>query len=339
LQEKDSNIKHRQNFANDDEGEGSDADGNEDKTESNPCFARGISPFGFYPAKAGFLMGPHFRTIWTSAEHMVDSFLARLPSLVLAIIVFLIFYFTSIVVSRIIRRATQSHRQNLGMVFARLAGAALTLLGFLVAFSIVAPSFQAGDLIKVLGIGSVAIGFAFQNILQNFLAGLLLLWAEPFRVGDQIKLDTYEGTVEDIQTRATTIKTYDGRRVVIPNAELFTHSVTVNTAFATRRWEYDLSAKAAEDLAGVKSLIIETVRKVDGVLAEPAPEALVIDLGDADSGVVKLRLTWWTKSSRQHQLIASHDRVLTAVREVLSRLAATHDQKPHAAPSDRRRIA
>jgi small-conductance mechanosensitive channel len=87
----------------------------------------------------------------------------------------------------------------------------VVFLGLLVEFSIVAPSFQAGDLIKVLGIGSVAIGFAFQNILQNFTARLFLLWAEPFRVGDQIKLDTFEETVEDIQTRATTVKTYDRR--------------------------------------------------------------------------------------------------------------------------------
>jgi small conductance mechanosensitive channel len=100
-----------------------------------------------------------------------------------AIVVFLIFYFVSILLSRVIRRATEEHRRNLGVVFARLAGAAVVLLGVLVAFSIVAPSFQAGDLIKLLGIGSVAIGFAFQNILQNFLAGLLLLWAETSASG------------------------------------------------------------------------------------------------------------------------------------------------------------
>ena len=205
---------------------------------------------------------------------MADNFLIRLPSLVLAVVVFLIFYFLSIVVSRIIRSATRAHRQNLGVIFSRLAGAATVLLGVLVAFSVVAPSFQAGDLIKVLGIGSVAIGFAFQNILQNFLAGLLLLWAEPFRVGDQIRLDPYEGTVEDIQTRATTIKTYDGKRVVIPNAELFTHSVVVNTAFENRRWEYDLSIKAPLDLAALKTHLIEAVSKVDGVLSDPSPEAL-----------------------------------------------------------------
>ena len=278
-------------------------------------------------------MNPHLKTIWVSAQHMGDSFLARLPSLILAIILFLIFYFASILVSRVIQRATQAHRQNLGMVFARLVGAAIILLGFLVAFPVVAPSFQAADLIKILGIGSVAIGFAFQNILQNFLAGLLLLWAEPFRVGDQIKLNNYEGTVEAIQARATTIKTYDGRRVVIPNAELFTNAVTVNTAFETRRWEYDLSAKAAGDLASLKSFIGDTVRKVDGVLPDPPPEALIIDLGGPDSDSVKLHIIWWTKFSRQHQMMASHDRVLNAISEGLKRLAVedSHDKKLRAA--------
>jgi len=89
----------------------------------------------------------------------------------------------------------------------------------------------------------VAVGFA-----QNFLAGLLLLWTEPFRVGDEIKLDAFEGTVEEIQTRATIIRTYDERRVVIPNADLFTHSVIVNTALGGRRWEYDLSVQRSERL-------------------------------------------------------------------------------------------
>lgn len=264
-------------------------------------------------------MNPHSKTVWDSAQHMADSFLSRLPSLVVAVIVFLLFYFGSVLLSRIIRRATRDNRRNLGVVFARLSGAAVVLLGLLIAFSIVAPSFQAADLIKVLGIGSVAIGFAFQNILQNFLAGLLLLWAEPFRVGDQIKLDTFEGTVEDIQTRATTIKTYDGRRVVIPNAELFIHSVTVNTAFEIRRWEYALTTKAPDGLAELKSFLVKTLAKVDGVLPEPGPEALVIDLGNADAGEVKLLVTWWTKNPRQHEMVASHDRVLTAIRDALQK--------------------
>jgi len=212
------------------------------------------------------------------------------------------------------------------VVFARLTGAATILLGFLVAFSVVSPSFQVGDLIKILGIIGVAIGFAFQNILQNFLAGLLLLWAEPFRVGDEIKLDNYEGTVEEIQARATIIETYDGRRVVIPNADLFTHSVTVNTALDIRRWEYDLTLKDSRDLAELKSFIIKTVSKVQGVLSDPSPEVLVMDLGDPDSNTVKVRVLWWTRAPRQHQMLTSYDSVLTAIRQTLNRSTVGQDR-------------
>ena len=249
---------------------------------------------------------------------MADSFFARLPSLILGVLVFFIFYLLSIVVSRIIHSTTRKYRPNLGVVFARLTGAATILFGFLVAFSVVAPSFQAGDLIKILGISGVAIGFAFQNILQNFLAGLLLLWAEPFRIGDEIKLDNFEGIVEEIQTRATMIKTYDGRRIVIPNADLFTHSVIINTALSTRRWEYDLNLKGIQDLSEIKSHLIETVRKVPGVLPEPSPEALVTDLSDPDSGTLKVRVLWWTKAPRHHEMLASYDDVLSAIGQALN---------------------
>jgi len=274
-------------------------------------------------------MHSNFARFWESAHHMADSFFARLPALILGIVVFLLFYVLSVLVSRVIRSTTRKFRPNLGAAFARLAGAATVLLGFLVAFSVVAPSFQASDLIKILGIGGVAIGFAFQNILQNFLAGLLLLWAEPFRIGDEIKLDAYEGTVEEIQTRATIIKTYDGRRVVIPNADLFTHSVIVNTALDIRRWEYDLSLKDIQDLDGVRSLILKTVSKVPGVLADPAPEALVLDLSDVETNTVKMKVLWWTKAPRQHEMLTSYDRVLTATRQTL--MSRTTVEKSRAA--------
>jgi Small-conductance mechanosensitive channel len=257
---------------------------------------------------------------FTDAAHqMADKFLARIPALLVGIVVFTFFYLLSIFISRTILRSTRKHRANLGLVFSRLMGSATILVGFLVAFSVVAPSFQAADLIKVLGIGGVAIGFAFQNILQNFLAGLLLLWAEPFRIGDEIKLDSFEGTVEDIQTRATIIKTFDGRRVVIPNADLFTHSVIVNTAIETRRWEYPLVIKGAQDLSRLKSFMVATVSKVPGVLSEPGPEALLMDLGDSDSGLAKIRVLWSTKASRQHEMLISYDRVLVSVQQGLRR--------------------
>jgi hypothetical protein len=72
-------------------------------------------------------------------------------------------------------------------------------------------------------------------------------------------------------------------------------------------------------LAELKSFLVKTLAKVDGVLPEPGPEALVIDLGDADAGEVKLLVTRWTKNPRQHEMVASHDRVLTAIRDALQK--------------------
>jgi small-conductance mechanosensitive channel len=270
-------------------------------------------------------MNASVEKFWQAEHHLVDTFIDRLPALAVAVIVFILFYGLSLLVSRIIRSSIPKSRENLAVVFARLFGGATILLGFLVAFSIVAPSFQASDLIKVLGIGGVAIGFAFQNILQNFLAGLLLLWAEPFRVGDEIKLDAFEGTVEEIQARATIIQTYDERRVVIPNADLFTHSVIVNTALDRRRWEYDLTVSNASDLDGLKAAMIETVRKVPGVLSDPAPEVFVMDLTAADSTSVKLRVLWWSSDPHQHQMLSSYDKVLTGLAAALDQ--ARNNQK------------
>jgi small conductance mechanosensitive channel len=254
---------------------------------------------------------------WQAEQHMVGTFIDRLPAFAVGIIVFFLFYGLSVIVDRVIRKSVPRHRQNLGVVFARLVGGATILLGFLVAFSIVAPSFQAGDLIKVLGIGGVAIGFAFQNILQNFLAGLLLLWSEPFRVGDEIKLDVFEGTVEEIQARATIIKTYDERRVVIPNADLFTHSVIVNTALDRRRWEYDLIVSGVTDLTALKSEIAVATQKVAGVLSNPGPEVFVMDLNAPDPSTVRLRILWWSNDPHQHQMLGSYDQVLTAIAQAL----------------------
>src|SRR5215471_13235143 len=104
--------------------------------------------------------------------------------------------------------------QGMALLMARLVHTSIVVLGFLIAISVIAPSFQAADLIKLLGIGTVAVGFAFQNILQNFLAGILLLLQEPFRLGDFISVTAIEGNISDIQARATIVRTEDGREVV-----------------------------------------------------------------------------------------------------------------------------
>jgi small conductance mechanosensitive channel len=174
---------------------------------------------------------------WKSGSKIINYVISLLPNIVLAIGIFILFLIIASAAKSIVRRVTlrRKRRQSLGILLGQLAYIAMTIFGVLIAISAVAPSFHASDLIGMLGIGSVAIGFAFQNILQNFLAGILLLMQEPFEIGDWIAVTGFEGKVDDIQTRATIITTADGKRIVIPNAVLFTNPVVVGRANTDRQ--------------------------------------------------------------------------------------------------------
>lgn len=254
---------------------------------------------------------------WEKVQGMMNGFIALIPNIVLALIVFALFFLVAGVVRRLVRRLTRDrrHARNLGLILGRLAQWTILLIGLFIALSIVIPTLKAGDLVQLLGISGVAIGFAFRDILQNFLAGILILLTEPFQLDDQIIFKDFEGTVEQIQTRATTIRTYDGRRIVIPNSELFTNSVIVNTAFDHRRLEYDVGIGYGDDIDQAKHLILEAIRDTAGVLQEPAPDALVVAL---EGSTVNIRARWWVKPPRRAEVLDVQDRVLTAIKKKLT---------------------
>ena len=170
-----------------------------------------------------------FSNAWKSGSRILDFVISLLPNIILSIIILVLFLFLASMAKSLVRRFTinRGRRQNLGLLLGQLAQATVAIFGFLVALSAVAPSFQASDLIKMLGVGSVAVGFAFQNILQNFLAGILISFQEPFRVGDWISVTGLEGRVQDIQARSTLILDPNSKQIVIPNAVLFTNPVIV----------------------------------------------------------------------------------------------------------------
>jgi small conductance mechanosensitive channel len=256
-----------------------------------------------------------------SIQRILNGAVELAPNMILAIMVVLVFYVIARIVKssvvQVIKRAGRT--RYTGDIIGRLSQWAIVLVGFLAGFSVLFPSLSAADLVGLLGIGGIAIGFAFRDIAQNFLAGILLLLTQPFRLGDQIIVNEYEGTVVDIQTRATVIKTYDGRHVVIPNSDLFTDSVIVNTADSTRRSEYDVGIAYSDDINFAKRLIVEAMQGVDAVLEHPAPDALTVELNDSS---VDIRARWWTDSSRR-EVVMVRDQVITAIKYSLDRNGVT----------------
>lgn len=248
-------------------------------------------------------------TVTQQLTSMLTSALQLLPNMFLAVIVFFIFWFIARFSRRLIKNFTKRKKsRNLGLVLARLSQGVIILVGAFVALAIIVPSFKPGDLIQLLGVSGVAVGFAFRDILQNFLAGILILITEPFVIGDQIVFNDFEGTVEDIETRATTIKTYDGTKIVIPNAELFTNSVKVNTAYEKRRLEYDIGIGYGDDIAEAKRIILQVLQNDPEAILDPPPEALVVGLADS---TVNIRARWWVQPPRRAEVLDSQDKILT----------------------------
>jgi small conductance mechanosensitive channel len=258
-----------------------------------------------------------FSIAWQKLNQIGRDLIAVLPNLAFGVVAFIVFIFLARGARALVSRFTNARNQSqsLTLLMSRLAYVAILILGALVAVTIILPGFTPASLVSALGVGGIAIGFAFKDIFQNFLAGILLLLTEPFKINDQIKYKDFEGTVESIQTRATTIKTYDGRRVVIPNAELFTNAVTVNTAYDIRRLQYDVGIGYGDDIANARNLLLEAVRETEGVLPDPAPDALVMDLADS---TVNIRVRWWINPPRQADVLDAQDKVLEAIKNKLT---------------------
>jgi small-conductance mechanosensitive channel len=252
---------------------------------------------------------------------LIANFSQRLPYMAVALLVFILFYITGVVLRRLAARFTLRTRRHrsVGIVLGRLGQGVLVLLGLLIALVIAVPGFTPGQLVSVLGLSSVAIGFAFRDILQNFLSGILLLLSEPFRIGDQIKSGDFEGTVENIQTRATSIVTYDGRRIVMPNSTLFVNPVTVNTANEKRRLEYDIKLPKDSDIQKMRQVVLRAVTPLPHVLEDPSPDVLLVGFTDND---VTLRLRWWIRPPRHFELQHGVDTVLVHVRDALQAMRA-----------------
>jgi small-conductance mechanosensitive channel len=253
---------------------------------------------------------------YQSVRQLATAFIASLPRIVAALVVIGLGFLAARGVRWGAERAVRqgSRHRNLRIAVGRITFFAALAFAILIGATVAFPSFTIGSLIQLLGVSGVVIGFAFKDIFQNFLAGILLLITDPFEVGDQIVVDSFEGTVEEIKARATLITTYDRRQVIIPNSDMFTKAVTVNTAFERRRMHCDVVVKGSDDPDRVQGIIEQAVRGgIEGVEQDPVATALLISIA---GGGLTFRTLWWSNSERGGSLIVQ-DRVLKALQRAL----------------------
>ena len=247
-------------------------------------------------------------------DAFVQGFFWILPNLGVAVVVSLLFAAGAWAARRaVVSFFRHRQRRDLGLILGGAAKWGIALLGFLVVATIIFPSVNPADILATLGIGSIALGFAFKDILQNWMSGLLILYRQPFRRGDQIRSGEFEGTVERIEARATLLRSYDGQRVVIPNSDIYTRAVTIRTAFPQRRSEYDVGIGYGDDMEKACRLILEALETVPGVARDPAPEAIPWAL---DASTVNIKVRWWSDSSHA-SVVPTQGLVILAVKRTL----------------------
>ncbi len=215
----------------------------------------------------------------------------------------------AIAARRLVTRALRAQDTPVGV--ARLVGrflGAMVFAGGLV-YVLSSLGIRIGPVLGALGIVGIALAFALQDILENFVAGILLQTRRPFAIGDQIDTNDYQGTVEDVNTRAVVMRTFDGERVVIPSAMVFKSPIHNHTAFDRRRTTVVVGVSYEARLAEAREVMLRAARQVDGVLNEPTPEAYLEELGESG---VNYALRFWHEPGIA-DLWQVRDRVIEAV--------------------------
>lgn len=256
-------------------------------------------------------------TVTGSIRDLIGSAVKILPALLIGLVLIFVTSYVARWTRKIVTRASAHtiRSTSLQLLIAKTSFVAVWILGILVACVVAFPGFNLGDIIATLGLGSVAIGFAFQDIFKNFLAGILLLLQEPFRINDQIIVNNYEGTVEKIDIRTTKIRTYTGERVLLPNSTVFTSAVQVRTAFDARRTDLAVGVDYNTPLPKASQILQQIISRVEGVLDDPSPEIDLVNFGDSSIDFI---VRYWTVPY-QKEVRTVQTRAIVAIKKAFDR--------------------
>ena len=250
-----------------------------------------------------------------SINNLLNSIVERLPYILAGIIVLLLFWLLGKLFKRIFWSASERTKldNRLRILFSRLIVVFITILGIFTAMTVIIPSFGFSDLITGLGFTSFIIGFATKDILNNLLSGVLILWQQPFQIGDYIFVKSNEGKVEYIGVRATRLKKDDGELILIPNGEMYSNALTIRGAGAGRRMKLEISIGYDADVEQAKQIISDVLINLEGVENQPQPTVVVTDLTGEGAN---LAIYFWVDTDKNSPLLV-FDKVASAIKKAL----------------------
>lgn len=251
-------------------------------------------------------------TVVSSLYEMWNDFLLRLPLFAVALLVLVATWMLARAAGYVVRSSlSRTHlRGSLRDLIRQVVYLAVWIVGLLVAAVVIFPGMTPAKVLTVLGLGSIAIGFAFKDIVENFFAGVLILWRFPFEKGDYIECGEIRGKVVETTIRMTTLRQVDGQLVALPNAQLFKMPVNVITSRPLRRITLVCGVDYDTNLDEAGDSIKQAVQQCQSVSQDEPIDVFAKEFGASS---INFEVTWWS-GSKPHEVRKSRDQVLRAIK-------------------------
>lgn len=256
------------------------------------------------------------RIMWRQVMGMARDTIALLPQIAVALVVLILTWAIAALGRSLVSRtlARTKLRPSLKDLFTLLTSILVWVLGIMIAAVIVFPGLTPASILAGLGIGSVAIGFAFKDVFENFLAGIIILFRREMRMGDHIECEGIEGKVAHIAIRESHIRQTDGQLVIVPNAMLFKNPVYVRTDQKHRRQTVICGVAYDVDVDEARTVMTKAVEGCKTV--EQGERPIQVFAQEFADSSINFEITWWAGSTPVEQR-RSRDEVVTAVKHAL----------------------
>lgn len=243
-----------------------------------------------------------------------EKLTAEIPNILTAVLIFVASLYLANLLSKLLKRVLTDRKADpeITMLLGKLTRWSIIAIGIITALQ---RFFDVTAFLAGLGILGFTIGFALQDIMQNFVAGVILLVQQPFDVGDVIETDQYLGTILAINLRTSEMKTIDGRMVTIPNASILSNPITNYTRAEFRRVELPVGVSYDSDPAVARQVVMESIQNVPGYVVEPEPMVVFHTFGGSS---IDMSAFFWIDTSKTNPLLAK-DAAFELVKAALDR--------------------
>ena len=247
-----------------------------------------------------------------------QQFVHALPRIALGVLLLLLVLFLASRISKLLqlRLSSRAHDPLFSRFVAKLVKFVLLVVGLILMLHVLGLSGVAGGLLAGAGISAFVVGFAFKDIAENFLAGIILAFNRPFSLDDTIKLNDFVGHVKELNFRTTHLKTFDEKDVFIPNAMIIKEPVVNLTRDGMLRLDFVVGIAYEDDIASAEKLVLQTIAETPEVRTDKPPFVVVEELA---TSTVNLRMFFWVDTDDYKKgVLITKSTVMQRVKEALS---------------------